>query len=257
MAMQLWRVSWWAYHPLMLAAFGAAVGGLGREYVRRRGAGGMVGGLLPRDTIAEVQHGYTEVIVALIAAVEAKDPYTRGHSQRVAALATSIGRELRLPSERLRVLSRAAILHDIGKIAVPDAILHKPGPLTPDEFAAIAAHPARGHAVIEEVGSLRREVAGVRHHHERLDGSGYPDGLVGRAIPLDARIIAVADVFDALTSRRPHRDAWPVERALATIADEAGTRLDPRCVAALHRVLRERAWRGEGAPATGELPAPR
>ena len=137
----------------------------------------------------------------------------------------------------MRVLYQAALLHDIGKIGVPDAILNKPGRLTEEEFAIIREHPVRGHAIIQGVHSLRDEISGVRYHHERLDGSGYPDGLAGDAIPLDARIIAVADVFDALTSSRSYRAAWSREQALVTIEAEAGVTLDARCVTALHGVL--------------------
>lgn len=245
----LWHASWWMSHALMLAAFVAALVGLQREYARSGSWGETVTGLLLRDTIAQLERGYGDVIVALIAAVEAKDPYTRGHTQRVAALALQIGRELRLTPERLRVLHQAALPHDIGKIGVPDAILNKPGGLTADEFAVIREHPIRGHEIIKGVRSLRGEIDGIRYHHERLDGSGYPDGLVGDAIPLDARIIAVADVYDALTSPRSYRAAWSSARALATIDADAGPRLDARCVAALHRLLQEEA------PATSRPPA--
>jgi hypothetical protein len=232
-----WHASWWEYHLLMVAAFGAALMSLRREYAHSGSWRGMVEGLLLRDTIAQLQRGYNDVIVALIAAVEAKDPYTRGHTQRVAALSLLVGQELQLPPERLRVLYQSALLHDIGKIGVPDAILNKPGRLTDDEFAIIREHPVRGHAIIQGVRSLRDEIGGVRYHHERLDGSGYPDGLIGDAIPLDARIIAVADVFDALTSSRSYRAAWSREQALATIDGDAGVTLDACCVAALHSVL--------------------
>ena len=232
-----WHASWWEYHLLMLAAFGAAIVSLRREYAHSGSWHGMVEGLLLRDTIAQLQRGYNDVIVALIAAVEAKDPYTRGHTQRVAALSLLVGQALQLPPERLRILYQSALLHDIGKIGVPDAILNKPGRLTDEEFAIIREHPVRGHAIIQGVRSLRDEIGGVRYHHERLDGSGYPDGLVGDAIPLDARIIAVADVFDALTSSRSYRAAWSREQALATIDADAGVTLDACCVAALHSVL--------------------
>jgi HD-GYP domain-containing protein (c-di-GMP phosphodiesterase class II) len=233
----IWHASWWEYHLLMLLAFVAAALGLAREYARSGSLAGVVSGLLLRDTIGQLEHGYTEAIVALVAAVEAKDPYTRGHSQRVAALAVRLGEELRLSPERLRTLGRAAILHDIGKIGVPDAVLNKPGPLTAAERASIQEHPARGDAIIGGIRSLRRERGGVRAHHERLDGSGYPDGLRGEAIPLEARIIAVADTYDALTSQRAYRAALPPARALAIIAAEAGDKLDPRCVAALPAAL--------------------
>ncbi|HET8625780.1 MAG TPA: HD-GYP domain-containing protein [Thermomicrobiales bacterium] len=255
----VWHASWWEYHGLMLAAFCAALAGLGREYAASGSLQGVVEGLLLRDTLAQLERGYADVIRALVAAVEAKDPYTRGHTERVTALAVHIGEGLGLSPERLRVLGQAALLHDIGKIGVPDAILQKPGRLTDEEFAVIREHPARGHAIIAGVRGLTAEVGGVRHHHERLDGSGYPDGLAGEAIPLEARIIAVADVYDALTSARAYREAWPSARALALIDAESGTKLDPRCVAALHHVLRDRpvAERADEAPRpTSYLPAP-
>ncbi|HUY99591.1 MAG TPA: HD-GYP domain-containing protein [Thermomicrobiaceae bacterium] len=232
-----WHASWWEYHTLLLAGFSAACVGLVREYARGGSLQDVVEGLFLHDTIAQLQRGYTEVIVALVAAVEARDPYTRGHTQRVAELAVLIGQELRLTPERLRTLHQSAMLHDIGKIGIPDQILNKPGPLTDDEFDVVKSHPERGYRIIKEVRSLQRELGGVRHHHERLDGSGYPDGLSGEAIPLEARIIAVADVLDALTSARSYRGPWPLSRALALLDDEAGRSLDPRCVEAVHRVL--------------------
>ena len=232
-----WHASWWEYHVLMLTAFAAAVAGLAREYAQTRSVSAIVGSLLLHDTVAQLEQGYTDVIVALVEAVEAKDPYTRGHTQRVAELSVLIGQQLGLADDRLRILNQSAMLHDIGKIGIPDSILHKPGPLDAHEFAVIQEHPLRGYRIIAQVRSLQAELDGVRSHHERLDGSGYPDGLRGSEIPLDARIIAVADVFDALTSERPYRAAWPVARALAIIDAEAGTKLDPDCVGALHAVL--------------------
>jgi hypothetical protein len=246
----VWHASWWEYHGLLLASFGAALLGIVLEYRQTGSLGAVIEGLLLRDTIAQLQRGYTEVIVALVEVIEAKDPYTRGHTQRVSEMATLIGQELGLSPERLRTLHQAAMLHDIGKIAVPDSILNKPGRLTPEEFALIQEHPVRGHQIIRNVRSLQQEIGGVRHHHERLDGSGYPDGLVGAAIPLDARIIAVADVFDALTSERAYRGAWPLDRAIAEIDAESRTKLDPSCVAALHRVLTGRVRPSWLDPAT-------
>ncbi len=231
----VWHASWWEYHLLILGAFFAAAIALAREYARSGSLAGVVEGLLLRDTVRQLEHGYTEVIVALVAAVEAKDPYTRGHTQRVAELAVRLGEELRLSPERLRTLGRSAMLHDIGKIGVPDAILNKPGKLTPAEFAAIKEHPLRGYQIISGIRSLQRELGGVRSHHERLDGSGYPDGLCGDTIPQEARIIAVADVYDALTSRRAYREALTSAAALAIIAADTG--LDARCVAALPAAL--------------------
>jgi hypothetical protein len=249
----IWQASWWEYHVLMLAAFIVVVIGLAMEFKQNGSLDGVVAGLLVRNTIDQLQRGYTDVIVALVNAVEAKDIYTRGHTQRVTDLAVRIGEEMRLAPDRLRVLSQAAMLHDIGKIGVPDSILNKTGPLTEAEFEIVKEHPVRGHAIIKEVRSLQPALGGVRHHHERVDGSGYPDGLTGDAIPLEARIIATADVFDALTSARSYRDAWPVGKALDVIQSEAGRSLDPICVTALRQVLarkehtesiagRDRAW---------------
>ena len=241
----VWHASWWEYHVLMLAAFGTTIFGLVQEYADAGSMQGVIEGLLLRDTITQVQRGYTDVIVALVEAVEAKDHYTHGHTQRVAELAVGIGRELRLPSEQLRVLNRAALLHDIGKIGVPDAILNKPGTLTDDEFAVIKEHPGRGYSMIANIRSLQTELGGIRSHHERLDGSGYPDGLAGDAIPLIARIIAVGDVFDALTSPRPYRGPWSREEALALLDAGAGAQFDTTVVAALHRSLRAATTRHE------------
>jgi hypothetical protein len=241
----LWHASWWEYHVLLFASFCSALGGMALEYGRSGNLQGVVEGLLLRDSIAQLQRGYTEVIVALVRAVEAKDVYTRGHTQRVSDLAMRVGQELRLPREELRILARSAMLHDIGKIGVPDSILNKPGALTAEEFEVIKEHPARGHAIIKDVRSLQSEVGGVRHHHERWDGSGYPDGLQGEAIPLEARIIAVADVFDALTSPRPYRGAWSRQRALNLIREQSGVQFDPQCVAALERAL---TWQTQAAP---------
>lgn len=241
----LWHASWWEYHVLLLFGFSAALTGLSWEYTRNRNLEGVLGGLLLRDSITQLQQGYTEVIVALVEAVEAKDVYTRGHTQRVAELSVLIGQHLGLSSEQLHVVHRAALLHDIGKIGIPDAILNKPGPLTAEEFAVIQEHPLRGHRIIQDVRSLRPEIGGVRHHHERLDGSGYPDGLIGDEIPLEARIIAVADVFDALTSARPYREAWSIDKALEILREERGAKLDPTCVDALISMLP--TWSGKTA----------
>ena len=237
MTTTIWHVSWWQYHTLILFAFGAAAIGLAREYLRSGSIGAMMEGLFLRDTIVQIERGYTDVIVALVSAIEARDPNTRGHSQRVAELSVLIGQELRLSPEQLRVLSQAAILHDIGKIAVPDAILNKPGRLTEAEFAVIKQHPVRGYEIIKGVRSLQRELGGVRSHHERLDGTGYPDGLSGDAIPLEARIIAVADIYDALTATRTYREAWTPAQALAAIDADAGIKLDEHCIMALHSTL--------------------
>ncbi|MEX2425443.1 MAG: HD domain-containing phosphohydrolase, partial [Thermomicrobiaceae bacterium] len=166
-----WHLSWWLYHALLLAGFGAALVTLYIEYSRSGTVQGVVGGLLLRDSMAQLQRGYTDVIVALIEAVEAKDPYTRGHTQRVSELSQLIAQDLGLSNEKQRILNQSAILHDIGKIGIPDAVLNKPGRLTDSEFGLIKEHPVRGYRMIRHVHALRQESEGVRYHHERLDGS--------------------------------------------------------------------------------------
>lgn len=175
--------------------------------------------------------------MVLARSVAMTDPYLRGHTRRVAELAVQMGREMGLDAAALQTLRRSALLHDIGKIGVPETILNKPGRLTDAEFAVVKEHPMRGWAMVKHMRSLQHALGGIRSHHERLDGSGYPDGLIGEAIPLDARIIAVADVYDALTSHRPYRAAWTPERALALIESESGSKLDATCVRALHAAL--------------------
>jgi len=175
---------------------------------------------------------------ALMRRLAEKDAYTEGHTRRVAILAARVGEELRLPPARLRHLALAGLLHDVGKLRVPDAVLTKPGPLTDEEFAVIRRHPLDGDALLGSLGGFPAGVrAVVRGHHERLDGSGYPDGLRGDALALETRIMAVCDVYDALVTRRVYRDAWSHGDAMALLERESGTGFDPRCVEALRRVL--------------------
>lgn len=246
----VWHLSWWSYHLMLLAALAAAVIGVNRAYEQQGSLGAVVAGMLVHGAVERLERAYTEVIAALCATVEAKDPYTQGHSARVAWLAARIAAELGLPPQEISRLYQAGLLHDIGKIGIPDAVLQKPGRLTPEEFALIREHPVRGAAILQHVRSLAPLLPAVRWHHERLDGSGYPDGLVGEDIPLDARIMAVADVFDALTSARPYRAAMSLEEAFAVLLSEAGTKLDPDCVAALRRVVAHYGW-----PLAVELPS--
>jgi putative two-component system response regulator len=161
------------------------------------------------------------VILSLALTIEARDASTEGHCQRLAAYATTLGASLGLGSDDLAALERGGFLHDIGKVGVPDNILLKPGRLTPDEYALVKQHTIIGDRLCGELRSLRRVRSIVRHHHERLDGSGYPDGLVGDAIPLLAQIIAIVDVFDALTTVRPYKAAMPVEAAYEELKRES------------------------------------
>jgi len=188
----------------------------------------------------------------LAAAVEARDENTRGHNLRVAELAVKIGRAMELPNDTLRTLARAGLLHDVGKIGIPDSILSKPGPLDPQEWVVIKRHPELGQAILSRVDRLRREAEIVIAHHERLDGSGYPRGLRGDQIPLEARILAVADTYDVLVSDRPYRKAFDKERGFRILREECGTHLWEPAVRALFRSLGEN-W--DDKPATQTLAA--
>jgi HD-GYP domain-containing protein (c-di-GMP phosphodiesterase class II) len=172
-------------------------------------------------------------LATLVDVVELRDPYTAGHSRRVAELAHALALELGLTAEEADVIESAGRVHDLGKVAVDPAVLTKPGALTPDEFAEMQRHPALGAAVIQSFAAFRAGVQLVRHHHERWDGAGYPDSVAGEEIPFGARILAVADTYDALTSARPYRTALPRERALAILRDGAGTQWDANVIAAL------------------------
>lgn len=183
-----------------------------------------------KNALARLEEFYQEAIRALVAAVEARDPYTRGHSVRVSRYAVMIGEGLGLTPEQLATLRYAGLLHDIGKLAVEDRVLRKAGPLTPEERQAIKQHPVVGAAILGSASSFAALVPAVRHHHERFDGTGYPDGLAGEQIPLEARILAVADAFDAMTSDRPYRPAFAWDVACERLIQGRGTQFDPRAV---------------------------
>jgi hypothetical protein len=234
---RVWHLSWWLYHVLVFTGFGAILLGVLTHVGRGTTVTDSVRTLFVQDTVEKLEQGYNDAIVAMINSVEAKDAYTRGHSARVTLLATVIAEELRLSPERLRILHQSALVHDVGKIGIPDAILNKPGRLTAEEYAVIKEHPAKGVAILRGVPSLQPMLGGVRSHHERWDGKGYPDGLAGQAIPLEGRIIAVADVFDALTSARAYRPAWPFEQAIEEIHKGAGTAFEIRMVEAFNNAL--------------------
>ncbi len=182
----------------------------------------------------------TAALEALSATVDARDTYTAGHSRRVAASASVIARELGLSGPELDVVEQAALLHDIGKIGVPDAVLLKEGPLTATEWVVMRSHPEEGARIIERLGYLDAVVPGIRYHHERMDGRGYPDGLVGEEIPLAARIIHVADSLDAMTTKRLYREERSFEEALEEIRRGRGTDFCALCVDAFERAVAKR-----------------
>ena len=238
---QVWRLSWWEYHVLMLVAVGLAVWSLTAQRAKGQSLRSVMEATLELEVKVGIELEHAESIAALAAAVEAKDENTKGHNTRVAELAVRIGRAMELPTDTLRTLARAGLLHDVGKIGIPDAVLNKPGALDAAEWTIIRRHPELGHEILLRVPSLHREAEIVIAHHERVDGSGYPRGLRGEAIPLEARILAVADTFDVLTSNRPYRQAFDQERAVRILREESGTHLWEPAVRALLRSLGERA----------------
>ena len=171
-------------------------------------------------------------LAALSAAIEARDPYARGHSSRVTVFAQAMARSLRLEKERLSVLRLAALLHDVGKLVVPSAVLLKRGPLTDEELGLMRRHPAAGARMLRSLGAPETILPLVLHHHERWDGEGYPTGRRGDDIPLEARVLCIADSFDAMTSMRPYRASWTPDEALEELERCAGTQFDPELVTA-------------------------
>ncbi len=170
------------------------------------------------------------IVRSLISTLDARDPYTCGHSDRVAIIARCIGERLQLGQKPCDQLYLSGLLHDLGKIGVPDEVLHKPGKLTEEEFAIIRKHPRIGYEILKHLPQLQHVLPGVLHHHEAVNGSGYPDGLCGNAIPLFARILAIADAYDAMTSARPYRAGMEIKKALGILADGAGTQWDEEIV---------------------------
>ncbi|MCX7925909.1 MAG: response regulator [Fimbriimonadales bacterium] len=177
-----------------------------------------------------VQQSYRATLDALLAALDTRDTETEGHSERVAAYTMAMANRLNLSAEELINIERGALLHDIGKIGVPDSILYKPGPLTPEEWEIMKQHPVIGYRMCMKIDALRPAAPIVLHHHERWDGQGYPYGLAGEAIPLGARIFAIADTLDAMTSDRPYRKALSFAEAREEIIRCAGKQFDPEMV---------------------------
>jgi putative two-component system response regulator len=197
--------------------------------------------LLRSKQLLEERESAEAVVFALARTVEAKSPYTLGHSERVTVYAQELAMALGLPEVELELLRKGSLLHDIGKLSIPDAILDKPSPLTPEEFDLVKTHTVQGAHIIEPLLSLRNTLPLIRSHHERLDGKGYPDGLSGDAISLLVRIVSVTDIYDSLASQRPYRPALPHERCLSILRDHAlDGGLDPELVARFADVMAAR-----------------
>jgi HD-GYP domain-containing protein (c-di-GMP phosphodiesterase class II) len=174
----------------------------------------------------------------LAAAIDAKDPYTRGHSERVARYSIAIGKNLSLNERDMKNLRISALLHDVGKIGIDDRILRKPGALSDDEFEVMKGHPAKGAAIMSGVAQLADCIPGMKYHHEKWSGGGYPDNLEGEAIPMQARIVAIADTFDAMTTNRPYQKAMELSYVVEKIRSFGGTRFDPRVVDAFANAVK-------------------
>ncbi len=198
------------------------------------------------DLFRNLQHAYFDTLSALTSAIDAKDSYTHGHSERVTQLSIELGEEMGFTPQRLENLRLAGMLHDIGKIGIPEAILNKPGRLTDEEFDVIKSHPDLGVRILAKVEFLTHVIPFIRHHHERFDGRGYPAGLRGEDIPPEARIITIADTWDAMTSNRPYRKAMDVKSALEEILRCKGSQFDPAMADAFARLI----TRQQGAPGT-------
>ena len=193
-----------------------------------------------RSRAQQLRESYKATVRALSNAVEARDAYTSKHAERVAAYGIALAEAVGLDTVGAPGLEFGFLLHDVGKLAVPDAILYKPDALSPEEFSLVARHPEVGAEILRDVDFLGEGKLVVRHHHERWDGSGYPDHLAGVAIPLPARVFAVADALDALTTDRPYRRATRFSRAREEIRAHAGTQFDPTVVAAFETISDER-----------------
>jgi HD superfamily phosphohydrolase YqeK len=197
---------------------------------------------------AEQERAYEATVGALCQAVETKDLYTRGHSDRVSRGSVMIAREIGMRTDRVEAIRYAGMLHDVGKLGVPTRVLQKTGKLTEEEYAAIQLHPMRGLDIVREIGFLDEALAGIMHHHERIDGRGYPMGLAGDEIPEFARVLAVADAFDAMTSTRSYRGARRIEEAVAELRKWSGTQFDPAFVDAFVAAIKREGWQRPEPP---------
>lgn len=250
--------SWWAAHALEFGGMGMVVIPTALDLRHAIGSRPLVGDLRAGELVEHEERFLGGRVRAILVRLGEKDPSTEGHTRRVATLAVAIGERLGLSEGRLRQLALGGLLHDVGKLSVPNQILNKPGKLTEEEFAEIRRHPGAGRQLLTELGGFPSLVLDlVESHHERLDGGGYPNGVPAGELDLAIRILTVADVYDALTADRVYRAAWPAERALALLEEETDTAFDPDCVAALRTVVAaDQPDSAADAPVLGRRPAP-
>ncbi len=229
----VWTAGFWGAHALEAIGFVAVAGSVAVDLARQRPSNMLFERLGGSELVTSEETLLGGYVRSLTASLEEHDPSTGRHSRRVAQLAVRVGERMGLGPDRVRRLAVAGLVHDIGKLHIPSEILNKPGKLTDEEYAEIKTHPGRGADLLRRLGGFAEEVGIVAAHHERFTGGGYPNDLSGEQIPLEARILTVCDVYDALTEDRPYREAWTQERALQLIRDETGTTFDPACSAAL------------------------
>ena len=238
LTMDFTRLGWWIGHEVELDGILIVGIAVAVDLARAAQSRPLAGDLRGADLVASEDAFLGSHVRALTVRLADKDEYTERHTRRVALRAVQVGEELGLSASRLRTLAIGALVHDIGKLSVPDAILKKPGPLDDEEYAVIKEHPERGYRLLNELGGFSDAVRHlVRDHHERLDGRGYPRGLAESQIDLDTRILTVCDVYDALISKRVYRGAWAHDEAMELLHREIGAAFDERCVAALERVV--------------------
>jgi HD-GYP domain-containing protein (c-di-GMP phosphodiesterase class II) len=238
LTMDFTQLGWWIGHEVELDGILLVGIAVAMDLARAAQSRPLSGDLRGADLVKSEDIFLGSHVRALTLRLADKDPYTERHTRRVALRAVQVGEVLGLSPARLRTLAIGGLVHDIGKLSVPETILNKPGPLDDDEYAVVQEHPDRGFRLLHELGGFTDAVRQlVRDHHERLDGDGYPRGLGAHEIDLDTRILTVCDVYDALISKRVYRDAWTHDDAMALLRREAGTAFDERCVDALEQVV--------------------
>jgi hypothetical protein len=232
------QLGWWIGHAMELLGFLMVGIPVALDVHRGSASRPLTGDLRATEMVAAEEAYLGSNVRALMSHLAGKDAYTELHTRRVALRAVQVGEQLGLSGGRLRSLAIGGLLHDMGKLSVPDEILQKPGPLSDEEYAVIRRHPEWGRDLVRDLGGFAAEVERlVMDHHERLDGAGYPRGLGAPDLDLETRILTVCDVHDALMSKRVYRDAWNHEAALSLLHEQSGMAFDPRCVEALERVL--------------------
>jgi putative nucleotidyltransferase with HDIG domain len=238
------EAGWWIAHGLELNGILVVGVPVALDLARTAQSRPLAGDLHAVDLVHSEERFLGSHVRALTLELAQRDAYTEQHTRRVALRAVQVGERLGLSTRHLRALAMGGLLHDIGKLAVPDSILKKPGPLDDDEYAVIKRHADWGTRLLDQIGGFPKTVRRlVRDHHERLDGLGYPNRLSGDEIDLDTRILAVCDVYDALISSRVYRPAWTHQEAMALLREQVGTAFDARCVNALAEVLDREAGR--------------